>query len=243
MKTLLVLGATSDIAKATAYVFAQNDWNIILAGRHMPTLEAIALDMHIRTERFVQCVSFDADTVEDGAAFWDSLPCAPQAVLCAVGYLGVQEKAEQSEKEAQAIMTRNFTGLMPMLSHAANVFEEQQGGSLMVISSVAGDRGRASNYVYGAAKAGLTAFLSGLRQRLYKKNVQVMTIKPGFVDTAMTDGMALPALLTAAQQDVAKDIYAAFCKKKNIVYSKWFWKWIMHIITMIPECMFVRIKL
>ena len=243
MKTLLILGATSDMARASALEFARNGWNLLLAGRTMSELEALALDAQLRTGRSAQCVFFDACAPYNALDLWNSLPLRPDAVLCAVGCLGDQMAAQQDPALAEQVFCANFTGLAPILAVAANAFEAQGTGLIIGISSVAGDRGRASNYIYGAAKAGMTAFLSGLRHRLARTNVRVITVKPGFVATRMTEGMALPPLLTATPQQVAEDLLRSVEKGRDVVYTRWFWRWIMLAVRMLPECLFKRTKL
>ena len=243
MKTLLVLGATSDIARATARAFAFGGWNLCLAGRNMEQLHAIAADLSVRSGCDVQVAFFDACQPDVAEAFWGQLSTKPDAVLCAVGLLGNQHEAEQDPRLAETILRANFTGLVPVLSEAANAFEQQGSGLIIGISSVAGDRGRASNYVYGSAKAGFTAFLSGLRNRLASKGVHVMTVKPGFVATTMTEGLNLPPLLTATPEQAAQDIFNAAQHGKDVVYTRWFWRWIMTIICLIPEKLFKKKQL
>jgi len=243
MATMLILGAASDIARATALAFAREGWDLILAGREPDILDTIATDITLRSGRRVKTAAFDALRPEEHAAFWQGIEEETSALFCAVGLLGDQERAQSDMGQAAAILQTNFTGLVPILSLAANTFERRGRGLIIAISSVAGDRGRASNYFYGSAKAGLTVFLSGLRNRLAKRGVAVITVKPGFVATAMTDGMALPAKLTATPEQVAADIVKAARKKRNVIYSRWFWRYIMIIVGHIPESIFKRLKL
>ena len=243
MPTMLILGARSDIARATALIFARNGWDIILAGRDLPALEKSATDIAIRTTRTVTTSFFDALSPQSHEAFWQQHSAASDAVFCAVGLMLEQKNAENDFACAEQILQTNFTGLVPILSMAANTFEERGNGLIIGVSSVAGDRGRASNYVYGSAKAGFTAFLSGLRNRLAKKGVHVMTVKPGFVATSMTEGMKLPASLTASADQVAEDILRGVVKKRDIMYTRWFWFWIMFIIKNIPERVFKKLYL
>ena len=243
MPNMLILGATSDIARATALAFARKGWDLRLAGRDMEALQRIAQDIAVRTDRRVECASFDAlAPVEEHAALWNSVAADTEALFCAVGLLGDQEAARHDAALAEKIVTSNFTGLLPMLALAADAFEARGRGLIIAVSSVAGDRGRASNYTYGSAKAGLTAYLSGLRQRLSASGVQVLTVLPGFVATAMTEGMNLPARLTATPGQVAQDILRAVEKKRGVVYTRWFWRWIMTIIRAIPEGMFQKMR-
>jgi short-subunit dehydrogenase len=243
MAVMVILGATSDIARATAVAFGREGWDLHLAGRDAAALQHSATDLALRTGREVTWSRFDAADPASHQAFWEAVAPEAEGILCAVGMLGDQRAAERDQALAQTILQANFTGLVPLLSLAANTFEERGRGLIIGIGSVAGDRGRATNYLYGSAKAGFAAFLSGLRNRLAARGVHVMTVKPGFVATGMTEGMTLPAKLTATPEQVAADIVAAAARKRNIVYTLWFWRWIMWIITHIPEGIFKRLTL
>ena len=247
MPTLLVLGATSDMARAAARVFCRKGWDLLLCGRNTTATEQIARDLALRAGRpqdAFPVYAFDAlDTPEAHQAFWDALPCCPDAVLCAVGGGGDPLAAEHDQMLADRIIRTNFSGLVPMLSLAADAFEKRGSGAIIGISSVAGDRGRAANYVYGSAKAGLATFLAGLRNRLAGKGVQVITVKPGPAATAMSDGLDLPPFLTAQPEEIGAAIYNAYRKKKNTIYIKHIWRWIMMLIIHIPEWLFKRTNL
>lgn len=243
MPTMLILGAGSDIARATALAFAAQGWDLCLAGRNMELLQRHAGDIEVRTGRSVSCRFFDALKEEEHASFWEEQAESVQALFCAVGLLGDQKAARHDMELARRILRTNFNALVPILSMAADTFEKRKSGLIIVVSSVAGDRGRASNYVYGSAKAGLTAFLSGLRQRLAPSGVQVLTVLPGFVSTSMTEGMDLPASLTATPEQVANDIVRAVRRQCPVLYTRWFWRWIMFIVKRIPERLFRKIKL
>lgn len=242
-KSILILGATSDIAVECARVFSKEGFDIVLAARDVEKLKVIADDIHIRSSQRTYTVSFDATDFDSHEEFVTSLPVELDGVICAFGYLGDQSKAQDDFTEARAIINTNYTGALSLLSIIASIFEKRRSGFIVGISSVAGDRGRSSNYMYGSAKAGLTAYLSGLRNRLIKNNVQVITVKPGFVHTAMTEGLDLPSMLTAQPKEVAADILNAVKKKKDVVYSKWFWRYIMLTIKHIPETVFKRLSL
>lgn len=243
MPTMLILGATSDIARATALAFARKGWDLRLTGRDQDALRRIAQDIAVRTGRKVDCAPFDAlAPAEEHAALWNSVAADTDALFCAVGLLGDQEAARHDLALAGRIVASNFTGLLPILALAADAFEARGRGLIIAVSSVAGDRGRASNYTYGSAKAGLTAYLSGLRQRLSASGVQVLTVLPGFVATAMTEGMNLPVPLTATPEQVAADILRAVEKKCGVVYTRWFWRWIMAVIRAIPEGIFQKLR-
>lgn len=165
------------------------------------------------------------------------------AFFCSVGYLGDQKKAEQDIKECELIMQANFNGLLPMLTATAQFFKQQRSGSIMVVSSVAGERGRCSNYCYGSSKAAMTAFLSGMRCSLLPYNVHVMTIKPGYVATRMVAHKKLPPYITASTQRVAKDIVKGFKRRSSVVYTMWLWRYIMAVVRLIPECIFKHLNM
>lgn len=165
------------------------------------------------------------------------------ALFCSVGYLGDQKKAEQDIRECELIMQANFNGLLPMLTATAQFFKQQRSGSIMVVSSVAGERGRCSNYCYGSSKAAMTAFLSGMRCSLLPYNVHVMTIKPGYVATRMVAHKKLPPYITALTQRVAKDIVKGFKRRSSVVYTMWLWRYIMAVVRLIPEFIFKRLNM
>ncbi|WP_317383810.1 SDR family NAD(P)-dependent oxidoreductase [Anaerobiospirillum succiniciproducens] len=165
------------------------------------------------------------------------------ALFCSVGYLGDQKKAEQDIRECELIMQANFNGLLPMLTATAKFFKQQRSGSIMVVSSVAGERGRCSNYCYGSSKAAMTAFLSGMRCSLLPYNVHVMTIKPGYVATRMVAHKKLPPYITASTQRVAKDIVKGFKRRSSVVYTMWLWRYIMGVVRLIPEFIFKRLNM
>ncbi len=243
MAWLLILGAKSDIAKAVAHKFGKNGFNLYLAARDHDELESDVNDLVIRYRIKAEAVEFNALNLDSHREFYYSLKEKPLGVICAVGYLGDQKKAEQDFAEAKKIIDTNYTGCASIFNIIANDFKERREGFIIGISSAAGGRGRQSNYFYGSAKAALTAYLSGLRNRLSRSNVQVVTIKPGFVNTKMTEGMRLPPLLVSQPEEVAGDIFNAYRKKKDMVYTKWFWKWIMAIIKNIPERIFKKMGL
>jgi len=238
MSYILIIGAKSDIAKATAREYAKHGYDLYLAARNAGELEEFANDVIFRTQRSVKIVKLDILDYKSHQAFYDQLAERPFGVISAVGYLGNQEKAQTDFDEAKLIMDSNYTGVVSLLNIIANDFEHRRSGFMVGISSVAGDRGRKSNYIYGSAKAALTAYLSGLRNRLHDAQVHVLTVKPGFVATKMTEGMDLPEKLTAQPEEVAKDIYKSQQKGKNVLYTKWIWRWVMLIIKMIPEWKF-----
>jgi short-subunit dehydrogenase len=168
---------------------------------------------------------------------------AIDVVLIAHGTLSDQRECEDSVAALRREFDVNALGTLALLTTLANTLQAQGRGTLAVISSVAGDRGRQSNYVYGSAKAAVTAFLSGLRQRLAKSGVNVLTIKPGFVDTPMTAAIANKGALWAQPAQIAAGIVRAIDRGRSVVYLPWFWRWIMLVIRHIPEPLFKRVKL
>lgn len=242
-KHVLILGARSDIALATAHHFAAEGCAIQLAARACDTLIDEQKDIQLRHNVVVTLHEFDALALDTHEAFVEKLPALPDTAICAVGLLGDQAEAEKDLNTATTIMRSSYEGPASIFAVLANKFEARGAGVLVGISSVAGERGRASNYVYGSAKAGYTAFLSGLRNRLSKKGVHVITVLPGFVATKMTAGLDLPEKLTAAPAELAVAIDRAIRRKRNIVYVRPIWKLIMCIIRSIPESIFKKLSL
>lgn len=241
MNYILIVGASSDIAKAIARVYAEKGYQLYLAARgNMEKTRTFAKDIQIRYDCIVECYSIDILDFESHKLFYDNLPIKPLGVITAVGYLGQQEKAMKDFKEAHQTINTNFTGLVSLLNIIATDFQRRKKGFIIGIGSVAGDRGRQKNYIYGSAKAGFATYLSGLRNQLHTDNVHVLTVKPGFVNTKMTKGMDLPQKLVAEPEEVARDIFKAQQKGVNILYTKWIWRWIMWIIRSIPENLFKR---
>jgi decaprenylphospho-beta-D-erythro-pentofuranosid-2-ulose 2-reductase len=241
--TVLILGARSDMAMAIAHSFAKAGYDIQLAARNADRLAADISDIELRYQVAVTQHEFDALNTASHDSFVDALPKLPTVVVCAVGYMGEQTDSEQDVLAAATVMRSNYEGPASILSVLANRFEQRGSGCIVGISSVAGERGRATNYVYGSAKAGFTAFLSGLRNRLAKKGVHVVTVLPGFVATKMTAGMDLPAKLTAQPERVAEAVFDAVLKQRNVVYVNLIWQLIMMIIRNIPEWVFKRMKI
>ncbi len=243
MKNVLILGATSDMARAIAKKHAAEGWGLTLAARDPEALDPIASDIRIRSTVDIQTVPFDAKDFANHQNLYDSLDVKPDVVIACFGYMGDQDQARSDLGEIERTIAVNFTGMATMLSVVAADFERRGSGAIAAISSVAGDRGRQSNYVYGSAKAGLTAYLSGLRNRLAKKGVHVMTVKPGFARTKMTENLELPAALTASPEQIADAVFNGLEKKKNVVYTLWPWRYIMLIIRHIPEFIFKKMKM
>ena len=243
MSYVLIIGAKSDIAKATARVYAENGYNLYLGARNVNELEAFATDIRFRTKKIVKLIEIDILNYDYHQVFYDELDEKPVGVIVVVGYLGEHVKAQSDFIEAKKIIDTNYTGVVSILNIIADDFEKRRYGFMVGVTSVAGDRGRKSNYIYGSAKAALTVYLSGLRNRLYCAEVKVLTVKPGFFLTKMTKEINLPRKLTALPKRVAEDIFEAQKNGKNIMYTKWIWKYIMLIIKMIPEWKFKKMSL
>jgi decaprenylphospho-beta-D-erythro-pentofuranosid-2-ulose 2-reductase len=243
MPTVLLLGASSDIATALARKFATEKYDLQLAARHSGRLSSLVSDLSIRHGAKATLHEFDAVDFESHAGFWNNLDPKPDITICIFGYLGDQVAAQSDWRECRRILDTNYTGAVSILNLVADTYAANGKGMITGISSVAGERGRQSNYLYGSAKAGFTAYLEGLRNRLYHQKVHVLSVQPGFVDTRMTEGMPLPPLLTATPGLVASAVFKAIKKKRNTIYVKWFWRWIMLIIRNIPEPVFKKLKL
>ena len=242
-RPVLILGARSDIGMAVAHRFAAAGHPIQLAARNAATLETNRTDIELRYGVQATLHEFDALATETHQPFVADLPELPEIAVCAVGLMGTQEENERDIAAACRVMRSNYEGPASILAVLANRFEEDGNGTLIGISSVAGDRGRATNYVYGSAKAGFTAFLSGLRNRLAKRGVHVVTVLPGFVATQMTEGMDLPARLTAQPAEVADAIARAVERRKDVIYVRPVWRVVMLVIRNIPERIFKRMKI
>lgn len=240
---VLILGAASDIARATARVFAARGHPVQLAARNVTRLEPDKADVETRYGVAVTLCELDAQDIASHSKFVESLSDLPDIAVCAVGLLGDQVENAANPLRAADIMGANYVGPACLLGVLANAMEARGSGTLVGISSVAGERGRASNYVYGSAKAGFTTFLSGLRNRLAENGVHVVTVLPGFVATSMTDGIDLPPRLTAAPEEVAKAIEKAVEKKRNVIYVRRIWKPVMAVIRAIPEIFFKKTRI
>jgi decaprenylphospho-beta-D-erythro-pentofuranosid-2-ulose 2-reductase len=213
---------------------------IILAARQVNSLRADRTELEIRYGIPVSLAEFDASDSDPDGIFASFEP-KPRTVVMLVGFLGSQTAAECNIVLSAEIMRANYLDPTRFLLAAARAMEPR-GGCIIGVSSVAGDRGRRSNFIYGSAKAGFTAFLSGLRNRLVGK-VHVITIKPGFVKTKMTAGMKLPSILTAQPDEVARAVFKAQERRRDIVYIRPIWRWIMLILRLIPERLFKRLSI
>ena len=242
-KTALVIGSTSDIGRAIAHCLAGDGYALQLAGRNPARLDRVVRDVRLRGGGAVAAHLCDVLEGHGGAAFLDTLDPLPDVVVCVAGLLGDQAASQRDPTAAEQVMRTNYVGPALLMGALAEQFACRGTGVLVGVSSVAGDRGRAANYVYGSAKAGFTAFLSGLRSRLAGSGVHVVTVKPGFVRTRMTEGMALPARLTAEPEEVAAAVVEAIRRCRDVVYVRPVWRLIMFVIRAIPERLFKRMAL
>jgi len=245
MRKILIIGATSAIAQETAKLFAEKHDALFLVGRDVDKLEAITADLKVRGAHQVAYYTLDLNEIQQHQPMLEQAYKSLEGldtVLIAYGTLDDQKACEQDFAQAEQALRTNFMSVVSLLTPIANRLEKQHYGCIAVISSVAGDRGRQSNYVYAAAKGGLSLFLQGLRSRLQSANVCVLTIKPGFVDTPMTANFKKGALW-AQPETVARGIYRAIKWRRNVIYLPWFWRLIMMVIRLIPEPLFKRMKL
>lgn len=246
MKRVLIIGATSAIATACARRWATEGSEFFLVGRNLEKLQQTATDLEGRGAKSTTLHAMEATDTNAHVAMLESCVSAMRQVdiaLIAHGTLPDQQQCEQDPTIALQEFSNNGTSVIALLTLLSNHFETQRCGTLAVISSVAGDRGRPSNYLYGAAKAAVSTFCEGLRARMFKVGVHVITIKPGFVDTPMTQGLKLPKALVAQPDQVAKRITDGIDRKKDVIYAPGFWSLIMLIIRSIPRSVFKRINL
>src|SRR3954471_21017750 len=246
MKKILVMGAGSAIAEATARVFAQRGDALFLVGRKADVLESMAADLRVRGAKGVGLHVMDANDFpghETMLNLAESAMGGLDVVLIAHGTLGDQKASEAAVDVTLRELNTNGVSVVALLTRIAARFEQRRAGTIVVISSVAGDRGRQSNYVYGSAKALVTAFTSGLRERLYPLGVAVITIKPGFVDAPMTAAFPKGPLWAQPQQIASGIVSAVDRGSAPVLYLPWFWRLIMFIIRSIPESIFRKLKL
>lgn len=245
-ESILIVGATSAIAVACARKWAGEGACLFLVGRSPEKLRDLADDLLVRGAGAVDHYTLDMNDSDNHPAMLDACFTALGRVdiaLTAHGTLPDQRACELDAREALRELSTNGTSVIAVLTLLANRMADQGQGCIVVISSVAGDRGRPSNYVYGTAKAAVTTFCEGLRARLFKSGVHLLTVKPGFVDTPMTAGLALPKLLVATPEKIATDILRGVRKQSNSIYTPWFWRMIMVLIRNMPTGLFKRIRL
>lgn len=246
MKRVLIIGATSAIAGACARLWAKQGASLFLVGRDAEKLEAVAADLRVRGAADARTWRLDATDVSAHCAMVEAGVQAlggMDVALIAYGTLPDQRICERDAALALREFTTNGASVIALLTVLANRFESQRSGAIAVITSVAGDRGRPSNYVYCSAKAAVSVFCEGLRARLFKAGVSLTDIRPGFVATPMTQGLALPALLVAQPEAIARRIVAGIERKTDVLYAPGFWALIMAMIRAIPRPLFKRMTL
>jgi short-subunit dehydrogenase len=243
-ETWIILGATSSMARALSRALAERGDSLLLAGRDMEDLKRQAADCLARGAPMAEAVAFDARKPETFAPLIQILS-DQEGMLNAAVFVGSMPEQSAIDEDPGLIagtVTDSFTGPAQFLQLMAPLMEARGGGAVVGVGSVAGDRGRLGNYVYGAAKAGFATYLSGLRNRLGRSGAHVVTVKPGFVDTAMTWGIE-GMFLVAPPEKVAQDILRAVEKKKNVIYTPFFWRYIMLIIRSVPEPIFKKLSI
>ena len=246
MKKILIIGATSAIAEATAKRYAKERASLYLLARNEERLASLTADLKTRGASSALYALLD---VNDRSRHEEVLKEVIKTlgtidvVLIAHGTLGDQKACEDNVEQALFEFETNAVSTIALLTRLANLFEKQHGGTIAVISSVAGDRGRPSNYLYGTAKAAITTFCQGLQTRMFKSGVHLIIIKPGIVATPMTEGLSMPALLVAEPDQIAADIVRAIEKKTDTLYTPWFWKYIMLGIIHVPSTLFKKLNL
>lgn len=244
-RKVLLIGATSAIAQAVGRIYAQRGDAMLLVGRNEERLAAVARDLRVRGASRAEFALADLDQIDAHAqlveAAWRAYGGFDVALI-AHGLLGSQSEAERSTTALMSILTTNFTSAASLLTRLAAAFEAQGHGTIAAIGSVAGDRGRQSNYAYGAAKGALAIFLDGMRHRLSRHGVRVVTIKPGFVDTPMTRDFPKGPLWASAGR-VAAGIVRAIDRGASVAYVPGFWRGIMLVIRALPEWILFKTRL
>ncbi len=247
MPSVVLLGATSPIARAMAFGFARRGYAVGMAGRNAEELETLAADLRTRFDRPCHVLPFDALDTESHAAFVeecrDAFGAVPDGVVACFGELPDQAAAQTDREIALRCLAVNYTGAMSVLERFAGEMERRRWGFLAAISSVAGDRGRKSGYHYGAAKAALSAYLEGLRHRLHGAGVRVTTLKPGYIDTRMTYGLPLPRPLVTSPEKAGELCVRAVLKGRAVAYIPGYWRLIMTVIRHVPGVLFHRTNL
>lgn len=243
---VLLTGATSGIARAIAHRLAEDNCQLVLLARDFDEADRLRADLELRWSIQAEVRIFDATDTSSHRQIIDELMTAADldgAILCH-GFMAEQSEAAESAELAKRTVDVNYTSYMTLCSALASHFQRQRKGFICAVSSVAGDRGRQSNFIYGSAKGALNVYLQGLRNAMHVHDMHVLTVKPGFVDTGMTWGLLNPdSPLVASPEKVANDIVKAIRKRRNSIYTPWFWRWIMLIIRAIPETVFKRLKL
>ena len=246
MNRVLIIGATSAIAEQCARLWAVGGAAFFLVGRNTLKLEAVKSDLIARGATQATIHQMDANEHSEHERMIEAATevlSGIDIVLLAHGTLPDQNQCEQNPETAIREFETNAVSTIALLTRLGAIFESQKHGTIAVISSVAGDRGRPSNYLYGSAKGAVSIFCQGLRARLHRSGANILTVKPGFVDTPMTRDLNMPALLITSPAKVARDIVGAVERRRSVIYSPSWWRIIMLVIRLIPESLFRRLKL
>ncbi|MCX8064689.1 MAG: SDR family oxidoreductase [Candidatus Hydrogenedentes bacterium] len=246
-KSVVIFGSVSSVGRAIAHEFAKQNYSIILCDINQDENERIAKDIQIRYKVFCDTTFFDAEDFDRHHEFISEITkkvCGyPEGIVICFGYMPPQEEAQKNFALVKKTVNINYLGVVSVLEKFLEKFEERNHGFIIAISSVAGDRGRKSNYIYGSSKGALTRYLEGLQHRFARSNIRVLIVKPGFMDTSMTYGMNLPKRLIASPEEAGRIIFKSWQKNKQVVYVKWFWRYIMLIIQHLPRFIFLRTQL
>jgi short-subunit dehydrogenase len=233
-KNLLILGAASDIAGAIALKFASEGWSLSLAARDTNILRTKFSSDPSVAPHIVGLYSFDALAMHEHNSFYKALPTKPDAVIIAYAFTGPHDTSSVPLEIIEQIITTNYTGIVSIANIIKQDFLDRGTGSLTILSSVAGERAKGKNYYYGASKAALSYYIDGLRHELAPTDVHILHVKPGFIKTKMLPAFA-PKLLTALPVTAADDIYQAIINKKEVLYTPWYWRWILMVYRLLPD--------
>ncbi len=238
--TVLIIGATSDISIELAKIYAKNNHDLILTARDPNKLNSLIKYLKINYDINVEAIQFDIINFDTHKSFYNNLANKPSIVILVSGYMTDQILCQKNFKNSLNTISVNYLGPVSILNIIAIEMKKKKSGSIVGVSSVAGERGRRKNYIYGSSKAGLSTYLSGLRNELNSFGIKVLTVKPGYVKTKMTKDLKLPNILVSKPDDIAKKIFVAEQNGKDVIYSKFIWKVIIFIINLIPEFIFKR---
>ena len=238
--SVLIIGATSDISTELAKIYAKNGYDLILTARDHKKLNFIYEHITTNYKVKVEVVEFDINNFNNHQTFYNNLTNKPSIVILVSGFMTDQSLCQNNFKNSYNTISVNYLGPVGILNIIAIDMKNRKKGSIVGISSVAGERGRKKNYIYGSSKAGLTTYLSGLRNELNSFGINVLTVKPGYVKTKMTQGLKLPKILVSKPSEIAKKIFIAEQSGKDVLYSKFIWKFIIFIISLIPEFIFKK---
>jgi hypothetical protein len=239
-KYILIVGAKNEVAKELAKIYAKEGNNLYLSGRNINKLKDFADDLIKNNNINIKLKELDIEKFNTHQDFCDSLEEKLDGVIILTGYYPDPKTAAHDWDSTCRAVSVNYTGPMSILNIISHDMENRRKGFIIGVSSVSGDRGRRKNYIYGSSKSAFSTYLSGLRNRLHKSGVHVLTVKPGFIDTKISEKNNFPRILSAQPIEIAKDIYKAQQSKKDVVYTKWLWRYIMFIVKNIPEFIFKR---